>query len=86
MSPQSKADEIQIDVVPLQQNFVDDRFSHAVRVTHLPTHTVVYRSPFDFPEPKLRDELIERALAELQVKVERKNPPELRSNQAIQHY
>ncbi|SCA63450.1 hypothetical protein SCG7086_AR_00200 [Chlamydiales bacterium SCGC AG-110-P3] len=73
MSSYFKHDKIQIDIIPLIGNFVSDRFSHAVRVTHLPTHTTVYRSPFDFAEPKLRDELIKRALSELWEKVERKH-------------
>ena len=65
-------DDVRLDIVPMFGNFLTDQFSHAVRVTHIPTRTVVYRSPFDFPEPKLRKELIERALEELQVKVERR--------------
>ena len=73
MYPYFEHNEIKIDIIPLLGTFVDDRFSHAVRVTHLPTHIVVYRSPFDFPEPKLRDELIKTSLSELQKQVQRKN-------------
>lgn len=65
-------EDVRIETVPLLGQFFDDRFSHAVRVTHLPTNTMVYRSPFDFPEPKLRDELIERALSELRVEVRKR--------------
>jgi hypothetical protein len=65
------SDTIKIDLVPLLGQFIDERFSKAVRVTHLPTHTVVYRSPFDFALPKQRSELIERALCELKEKDER---------------
>ncbi len=73
MHPYFEHNEIKIDIIPLLGTFVDDRFSHAVRVTHLPTHIVVYRSPFDFPEPKLRNELIKTSLSELQKQVQRKN-------------
>ena len=72
MYPYFEHNEIQIDIIPLLGTFVDDRFSHAIRVTHLATQIIVYRSPFDFPEPKLRDELMETSLSELQEKVERK--------------
>lgn len=67
--PKLDPEEIRLDMVSLQGNFLDDRFSHAVRVTHLPTNIVVYRSPFDFPVPKLIEQLKANALSALEFKV-----------------
>lgn len=72
MSSSLKSDEVQTDWVPLLGHFVDERFSHGVRVTHMDTGTVVYRAPFDFSHLPEREELLKIALSELQEKVEKK--------------
>ncbi|MFT4553896.1 MAG: protein subunit release factor A [Chlamydiales bacterium] len=68
--PKLNPEEIRVEIVSLLGNFLDNRFSHAVRVTHIPTKIVVYRSPFDFPIPKRIEQLKAYALSILELQVD----------------